>query len=153
MAEAFSCKRCGHCCQGAGGIILSAGDQARLVAHLNSQGLNGAEELASASYVRLGKRQLTTGPDGYCIYYRQDAGGCGIHPARPDVCRAWPFFRGNLVDKLSWRMIQEDCRGVNPEVTFEEFVRAGLEYLRLHGLDASADEDANALRCQDLGER
>jgi hypothetical protein len=31
---AFTCRLCGHCCQGEGGIVLAEGDIARLATHL-----------------------------------------------------------------------------------------------------------------------
>lgn len=128
--NAFSCRMCGHCCEGKGGIVLSATDQKRLAEHLEV----GVEELL-ARYTddQGGKPCVTTGKDGYCIFFSQ-ASGCGVHPARPDICRAWPFFRGNLIDEGSWVMIQEYCPGVNPDTGHAEFVRQGRGYLRKHGL-------------------
>ena len=71
--------------------------------------------------------------DGYCVFYREGV-GCGVHPGRPDICRAWPFFRGNLVDKTSWEMIQSDCPGVAGAAGHETFVREGVDYLYANGL-------------------
>ena len=31
---AFDCRRCGHCCHGEGGIVLTSRDRARLAEHL-----------------------------------------------------------------------------------------------------------------------
>ena len=139
---AFSCQRCGHCCHGEGGIVLKPRDIARLAEHL---GL-GPDELLDRYAAKNGsKPNLRTGPDGDCVFFEPDT-GCGVHPARPDVCRAWPFFRGNLVDETSWEMIQEYCPGVNPEAGHAEFVRQGREYLARHGLlGTDPAHDPNAL--------
>lgn len=134
---AFECRRCGHCCQGEGGILLTPKDQRRLAAHL---GLTVAQTLADYAVTGAGAPQVRTGEDGWCIFFRQGE-GCRIHPARPDVCRAWPFFRGNLIDEDSWRMIQTDCKGVNPECSHAEFVRQGLAYLLENDLIRPGDPD------------
>jgi len=131
MAEtAFSCQRCGHCCQGSGGIVLTARDRERLARHL---GLGVEAMLASCAESSGGKVRLRAGADGFCVFFVQGQ-GCGVHPGRPDICRAWPYFRGNLVDASSWEMIQTDCPGVNRAAGHRAFVSEGAAYLRKHGL-------------------
>lgn len=125
---AFTCRRCGHCCQGEGGIVLSGRDIDRLAGHL---GLSAAAMLARYGEYVAGKHRLTTGDDQACVFYDQ---GCSIHPARPDVCRAWPFFRGNIIDPESHAMAAEDCPGINPEASHAAFARQGAHYLHSRGL-------------------
>jgi uncharacterized protein len=123
---AFDCKRCGHCCHGEGGIILTAKDRDRLARHL---GL-GIEAMLERYAEQVGdKFRLQAGADGYCIFFKQGL-GCAEHPGRPDICRAWPFFRGNLHDPVSWEMIQSDCKGVNADCGHRAFVIEGVAYLR-----------------------
>ena len=137
---AFECRMCGHCCQGEGGIVLTEKDQARLAAHLN---ITVENLVAWHAHVRGGKIQLNVGEDGYCVFYRE---GCGVHRGRPDICRAWPYFRGNLIDETSWEMIQEYCPGVNPKAGHAEFVRQGRAYLREQDLlRYDPDTSPNAL--------
>lgn len=139
---AFECRMCGHCCHGEGGIVMSAKDRTRLAALL---GLTEDTMLETYAEQRGGKWQVITGEDGYCIFFREGK-GCEVHPGRPDICRAWPFFRGNLIDSGSWEMIQEYCPGVNPKAGHEEFVRQGKEYIRKEGLSRhDPEQDANAL--------
>ena len=126
--HAFTCRRCGHCCQGTGGIVLAERDIARLAAHLN---LDRDSLLARHTEHVGGMPRLVSGADGYCIFYKD---GCAIHPARPDVCRAWPYFRGNLIDPASHAMAMTDCPGINPEASHDEFARQGKAYLIHHGL-------------------
>lgn len=128
--SSFNCQRCGHCCQGEGGIVMTARDRERLALHLG-QDIPAMLEFCAESAG--GKVRLRAGADGYCIFFRQGQ-GCGVHPGRPDICRAWPYFRGNLVDASSWEMIQTDCPGVNAEAGHACFVSEGLAYLREHGL-------------------
>ncbi|MBG0777622.1 MAG: YkgJ family cysteine cluster protein [Desulfovibrionaceae bacterium] len=135
---------CGHCCLGEGGIVMSPLDRARLAAHL---GLAPEDFLARYARRSDGKTYLRTGEDGYCVFFRE---GCSVHRAKPDICRAWPFFRGNLVDEASWEMAQDFCPGINPAAGHAEFVRQGLACLRAEGvLERAAgggDECAAALR-------
>ena len=78
-----------------------------------------------------GKYQLTTGQDAYCIFFRE---GCTVHDAKPDICRAWPFFRGNIEDPSSLDMAKEYCLGIDPRVPHEVFAAAGRAFLREAGL-------------------
>jgi Fe-S-cluster containining protein len=136
FAVAFTCRRCGHCCQGAGGIMLSARDIARLAAHLAL-----APEAMLARFAERvgGKDRLVTAENGYCVFYEE---GCAIHPARPDVCRAWPYFRGNIIDAASHAMAAEDCPGIDTTVPHAEFARQGLDYLRENDLAREQGTDA-----------
>ena len=139
--SAFECRRCGHCCHGAGGIVLTARDRARLAAHLGM-----SEEAFTAAHAsRAGdKFHLGVRKDGFCVFFQE---GCAVHPARPDICRAWPYFRGNLLDAVSWELSHEYCAGINPDVPHAEFVRQGFEALRAQGVEAHNDpESPNALR-------
>ena len=135
---------CGHCCQGEGGIVLTDKDRARLADHL---GIGEEELVRRFARERGGKLHLICGDDGFCVFFDQ---GCGVHPGRPDICRAWPYFRGNLVDETSWTMIQDYCPGVNAEAGHAEFVRQGRRYLRDEGLlRYDAETAPNALICDD----
>ncbi|WP_022661870.1 YkgJ family cysteine cluster protein [Paucidesulfovibrio longus] len=141
MSLAFECRMCGHCCHGEGGIVMSPRDQERLAAHL---GIEVAALLSEYARPGSGKPSLRTGEDGYCVFFAEGQ-GCTVHPGRPDICRAWPYFRGNLIDSTSWEMIQDYCPGVNPAAGHAEFVRQGREYLRAHGLlrdDPAVDPNA-----------
>jgi len=145
---AFDCRMCGHCCEGTGGIVLAAKDRARLAAHL---GLSEDEMLSRYAEEQGGKLRLIAGEDGYCVFYREGS-GCGVHPGRPDICRAWPFFRGNLVDEGSWEMIQTDCAGVDREAGHNEFRRQGLAYVRDLDVDETDPGAPGALKVSDLEE-
>ncbi|WFS61086.1 YkgJ family cysteine cluster protein [Pseudodesulfovibrio thermohalotolerans] len=126
--NAFECRMCGHCCQGEGGIVMTAKDRERLAAFL---GIDVDELVSRYAHTRGGKIHLNVGENNYCVFFKE---GCGVHPGRPDICRAWPYFRGNLIDKTSWEMIQDYCPGVNPDAGHEEFVRQGRAYLRKEDL-------------------
>ena len=132
---AFSCQRCGHCCEGVGGIVLSAFDIERLGDHL---ALDREALLQRFAEQVGGRHRLVAGPDNYCIFYEQ---GCAVHPARPDVCRAWPYFRGNIIDADSHAMAAEDCPGINRQAAHAEFARQGRAYLVERGLTRPRGDD------------
>ncbi len=138
----FDCKMCGHCCEGKGGIILAPRDLTRIAAFMGCSEDEFARDYAEK---RNGKLVIRTGPDGYCVFFRQGV-GCGVHAGKPDVCRAWPFFRGNLVDEVSLDLARDYCPGIG-RVGFAEFREEGLAYLRGQGLYAEDTESSpNALK-------
>ena len=138
----FECRMCGECCQGKGGIVVGPRDLPRLCAHLHMESKNF---VAAYGYQQDGKIKIRTGPDNYCIFFLPGA-GCSVHEAKPDICRAWPYFRGNMMDEASLIMAKESCPGINPMLSHDAFVRAGLQYLEEHQLKASDPaHEANAL--------
>ena len=133
--ETFTCLRCGKCCEGRGGIVVGPRDLPRLCAHF---GLPAEEVLGRYTEMMGGKPTLKVGDDGFCMFFKEGR-GCSIHPARPSVCRAWPFFRGNLIDRVSFEMAREDCPGISREASHAAFAHEGFRYL----------EDYK-LRCRDI---
>lgn len=143
----FDCRMCGHCCQGQGGIVASAPELERLASFL---GMDVAEFRERYTEPQGRKTVLRCADNGFCIFFDPEK-ACTVHPAKPDVCRAWPFFRGNLADAVSWELAQDYCPGIKAESGHPEFVRVGLAYVRDAGLAKSGREDeAGALRVSDL---
>ena len=130
MSDVFTCRMCGQCCQGQGGIVLTARDIHRLASGL---GLNSESLLLKYVVFENKKPVIISRTDGTCVFFHPQK-GCTVHAHKPDVCRAWPFFRGNLEDETSWRMAQEYCPGINPDLPHQEFVRQGLIYIHEQGL-------------------
>ena len=135
MAAAFACACCGDCCRGTGGIVLRETDAERLADSLRTSVATFLERYAEKAR---GKYRLRAGADGACVFA---AGAvCGVHEARPDICRTWPFFRGNLVDSVSFSMAAEGCMGVCRANSFADFVRSGARYLLENGIYVEALE-------------
>ncbi len=86
-----------------------------------------------------GKRRLKAGQGGSCVFF--SPAGCSVHPAKPDVCRAWPFFRGNVTDPLSFSMAKEACPGIRPEAAFGVFSRLGAVHLLEEALFVARNEE------------
>ena len=106
--------------------MLGPRDLPRLAAHL---GLTPEECLTRHTEILGGKPMLLCGDDGYCRFYRADR-GCAVHEARPDVCRAWPYFRANLVDPVSFDMAKADCPGIARDAAHADFAWEGFAYLK-----------------------
>lgn len=136
--EVFACKCCGECCRGQGGIILGRKDSARLAEFFGI-----AVDAFHALYAeeKRYKRRLLTGEDGACVFF-VDGARCGIHEAKPDICRTWPFFRGNLEDPVSLDMAAGGCPGIAEKVLHAVFARSGARYLLEQGIIADPADAA-----------
>lgn len=140
VRDTFDCQRCGHCCEGHGGIVLQPADQIRL-----AQRLGLSESAFCDAYAELsnGKLTLRVGDDDRCVFFRE---GCTVHEVKPAVCRAWPYYRGNLLDPVSWEMAADYCPGIVLAAGHEAFIREGLAWLKAAGLLApDAPQSPNAL--------
>ena len=138
----FHCRMCGHCCEGKGGIIVSPNDLVRLASFLQ---LPETEVIDRFGEYLGGKLQIRTGADGFCIFFKQGK-GCTVHEGKPDICRAWPFFRGNLLDSESFAMAKEFCPGIDKDAPHSTFCAEGKTYLsKMNLLAHDAHCEANAL--------
>lgn len=131
---------------------MTPADARRLAAHV---GLS-VKELKDGYAEEVGGRlRLRAGADGYCVFRNASVtGGCSVHPAKPSVCRAWPFFRGNLLDEGSWDMSRDYCPGIVKEAGHAVFRREGLAYLQGEVLPQAGLEEGEvpgALNIQGLG--
>ncbi len=121
---------------------MSPRDVDRLIRRL---GMDESSFLSLYTERRNGKNSIRTGPDGNCLFFRVDE-GCSVHEDKPDVCRAWPFFRGNMVDPVSLFLAKDFCPGIRRDATHAEFVAEGRRRLQEDGLGATdPDNEANAL--------
>lgn len=142
----FDCKRCGHCCEGSGGIVVSASDLKRLCTYFN---ITASAFLDSYGEEHGGKLKIKNGKDGRCIFFKPGL-GCGIHVAKPDICRAWPYFRGNLVSADSLELAKDYCPGIPAYITFKDFVKEGVEYIIQEQLIVGGEGGASALDIADI---
>ncbi|MFP4236907.1 MAG: YkgJ family cysteine cluster protein [Desulfonatronovibrio sp.] len=147
MKQVFNCTMCGECCQGEGGIVATLDEQISMAAFLGLELDN-----FQAKYIRKSGEKffVRTGSDKLCLFFAQGK-GCLVHPVKPGPCRAWPFFRGNLMDESSFEMARQYCAGINKQVCFDEFVRQGIDYLEQHKLSGELNPSpANALNIQGI---
>ncbi|RQD66821.1 MAG: YkgJ family cysteine cluster protein [Desulfonatronovibrio sp. MSAO_Bac4] len=145
--NAFNCTMCGQCCQGDGGIVATIEEQKAMAQFLNLS-LTEFQDI----YIRQSGQKyfVQTDEHGLCLLFVQDK-GCLAHPVKPKTCMAWPFFRGNLMDESSFEMAREYCSGINPQVSFEDFVAQGICYLKENNLSTdTSPSPANALNIQGI---
>jgi Fe-S-cluster containining protein len=129
--------------------VVSPADLTRLCQHFQ---MTDEAFLRAYTLPRGGKTVLGTSPDGCCVFFSAQH-GCGAHEARPDVCRAWPYFRGNLVDEISFNMARKDCPGISRTASHSDFAWTGYRYLCEHGLvaaDKSCEGQALIIRKEEL---
>ena len=109
-AKMFTCTQCGDCCKGFGGTYIEVKDISAIAAHLNIS----QEELLNKYCVMSGNRPvLGQRADGFCVFFR---GNCSIHEVKPQMCRKWPFIDSILVDPNNWKIMAEQCPGMNRDV-------------------------------------
>lgn len=145
----FDCRLCGHCCEGRGGIIVSNSDLERLCNFLQLQ-TSEFEELWAVKHN--GKLYIRSTVSG-CVFFQKGT-GCLVHSAKPNICRAWPYFRGNLVDSESLALAKDFCPGIPVTQSHDAFVMEGISYLQRENLLGSATPDeAGALQVSDLLEK
>jgi len=126
--------------------VVSKTDLVRLCAFLD---LN-AESFERSFGERRGEKLFIRSFDTGCVFFRKGQ-GCSIHAAKPDICRAWPYFRGNLMDSGSYVLAKDFCLGIPQRQKHEAFVRQGLAYLvRENLVGSSRPDEAAALQVADL---
>jgi len=144
--DAFACKLCGHCCKGRGGIVVSRSDLVRLCEFLDMN----AESFEQRFGERRGEKLFIRSDEKGCAFFLKGK-GCSVHAAKPDICRAWPYFRGNLVDSGSYVLAKDFCLGIPQRQTHGTFVLQGLAYLvREKLVGSSRPDEAAALQVSDL---
>lgn len=117
--KAFECKKCGTCCYGKGGILLTGRDIEDIAAFL---GVSPETFENSHCETRNRKTYIRSGPDGFCVYFDRKK-LCLIHPVKPRPCRLWPFYPALLKDQANWRAAMDACPGINPDASHEDFVK------------------------------
>ncbi len=145
MKEIFECKMCGNCCTGEGGIIVTIEEIKRISSYLDVEEREFIEKFLTKTPEE--KYSIKIGEKGYCIFFDPHV-GCTIHKVKPDICTAWPFFRGNLEDENSFLMAKEYCPGICRDIEFNKFREVGYKFLKENGLVKKDKSAPNALIIQ-----
>ncbi|MDQ7031557.1 MAG: YkgJ family cysteine cluster protein [Desulfonauticus sp.] len=143
--QVFNCQRCGHCCEGEGGIIVTLEEQEKIADFL---GLS-VQKFQQIYLVDSNDKKSIKTKGNLCVFFEPDK-GCSIHPVKPKVCAAWPFFRGNLIDEAALEMAKTYCPGINKNVSLKEFRQFGLQYLQQNDLICNLKTGPSALQVWDL---
>lgn len=116
VEKIFSCKRCGHCCQGETTVSLDEKDQERMVTSL---GMKRAEVEQKFWRVTGNIVQMKI-KDSHCVFYKD---GCSIHEGRPWRCAQWPLHPSILADENNLISISESCPGINRKISYQDFCK------------------------------
>lgn len=119
MMKAFDCRMCGNCCYGEGGISVDHEEMERIAHFLD---LTPKAFLSRFCYENHGRIYVRTGSDNFCVFYDNEK-SCQIHPVKPKICCLWPFYPAIVSDKENWELAKDACPGINPDGSFEDFVR------------------------------
>lgn len=122
----FGCIQCGECCAGPQqGYIWVTKPEIKLIADF----LKISDDELTRKYLRrvhfrttIKEQSLTrdcmflqVGAVSQEGYPQNDIGRsfCRIYPVRPNQCRTWPFWSGNLASPAAWNRAAHKCPGVN----------------------------------------
>jgi Fe-S-cluster containining protein len=126
--KAFECTKCGTCCYGKGGIFVRGDEIERIADFL---GIDSVSFVSRFCDEKNGRLSIKSGEDGYCVFYNKEI-QCTIHPVNPMPCSSWPFYDALLKDPDNWEAAKEACPGINPNCSFEDFLRQAKEESSAH---------------------
>lgn len=106
----FECTQCGNCCTGAPGYVWVTDEEIRAIADYLDKPV-GEVRLLHTRPAR-GRVSLNEYLNGDCIYFDPQGRGCTIYPVRPQQCRTWPFWPGNVESPGDWAQTGRTCPGI-----------------------------------------
>ena len=123
----FQCDQCGDCCSGPNeGYIWLTRKEVDFIADFLK---TPPGKFRGEHTKRIGLR-TTLIEQPYtkdCTFLREIDGRerCMIYPVRPNQCRTWPFWPGNLTNPAAWNKAGQRCGGINRGrlYSFEEIQR------------------------------
>lgn len=105
------------CCQGQGGIFLTAEQAPAAAAELN---MDTNEFTAAFCQAVDGRWEVLVNAEGYCRLLGDE--GCMIHEAKPEICQRWPYFKNILAKLTAFEDARQACPGIDPDISYEDFV-------------------------------
>jgi Fe-S-cluster containining protein len=111
----FECLECGTCCSGPDeGYIWITRPEIELVAkHLKMP----VDKVRRKYLKRIGLHTtIAEQPRSKdCVFLKSVDGKkiCSVYPVRPNQCRTWPFWSGNILSPNVWNIAAMKCPGVN----------------------------------------
>lgn len=128
-AIGFRCQRCGDCCSGPDAeVLVFPSEVRRIIAHTKQQWLDVVEPPRTGVWDMEGNfhtlEWMLRRSGNRCVYYDDASGSCRIYPARPDICRTYPFYLDGDELRVS------ECRGLGVEIGDGEALRIAQELKR-----------------------
>ena len=114
----FQCQpNCGRCCDEPGGIVYLTKDDAKRLAEHHA--IEVKEWLERDCQTTLDGRFVldSDAETDICIYLDSEK-KCMVYEARPDQCRAYPWWIENLASKRTWNRTMDECPGIGAEDAF-----------------------------------
>lgn len=123
----FRCTQCGNCCTGAPGAVWVTDEEIEQIANFTGKSV-GEVRLFHTRLIG-GRVSLTEFANGDCTFFDGATRGCGVYPVRPQQCRTWPFWQGNVESPEAWTRTQSTCPGAGkgdlvPLVEIEQRLRS-----------------------------
>jgi Fe-S-cluster containining protein len=104
----FRCQAgCTRCCRGGGFVYLTEADLRPAARFLDLSVPAFEKRYVYRTRHLLRLRKL---PGAECPFLEE--GGCGIHPAKPTQCRAYPFWPELVESVKTWRAAGRVCPGI-----------------------------------------
>jgi len=136
----FSCLRCGTCCRedaDDSGLVFASHDE---VEALVACGAGEWEEVAEPypDFTPCGYGASVT--FGWCLRHREGLcrflsnGGCAMYPARPWICRTYPFAL------LDGDLVVSDCPGLGGAISGEEALALAVDLLERARFESEEEE-------------
>ena len=123
LNDLFECQKCGDCCKGYGGTVVTQTDIENIADFICSP-----KETFIKNYCQMSgkKAVLAQKEDKFCIFW-DDL--CTIHPVKPKMCRDWPFIKSVILEPKNWEIMSNSCPGIRmdfPLTVVEKCVRKKL---------------------------
>lgn len=103
----FECTGCGVCCKLAGGFVYVSDERIQALADY----LNLSLTEFTDTYLDIHQNKYVLKSAGpACIFLENDV--CKVYDVRPEQCRTFPFWPGNLKSKYRWKLTLPECEGI-----------------------------------------
>lgn len=148
----FACSRCGNCCSGKGSVVIVTDREVEALARV--AGCTVEEFRALHTRTSHDDTVLVDRESGECEWLSRAPDGatsCRVQAAKPDQCRAYPFWPRVLASRAAWEAEGARCRGIgagDPIPAEEIDRRSGAEAAR-EALELLLQE--TDLEARDLG--
>ena len=103
----FECTGCGVCCKLAGGFVYVSDERIQTLAEYLELSLTEFTDI----YLDIHENKYVLKSAGQaCIFLENDV--CKVYESRPEQCRTFPFWAGNLKSKYRWKLTLLECEGI-----------------------------------------
>ena len=113
----FKCEHCGNCCTGKGVVFMTEREIGKISVYLHLSPFTFREQFLS---IFNNRPILKNKINGECIFHKNNR--CSIHEAKPDQCKAWPFWSTLLKYPKNFQYAKGYCEGLK-KMSLKELVK------------------------------